>query len=134
MYVVYENPMPQVVDYPTTYENAPGFEFIARVPTVWDETRVLAAKVGDFIVVARRSGNDWYVGAMTDWTARELEIPLDFLKPGSYTAEVWSDGPETNENPNLLVKDRRTVPPPEKIKAKLSSGGGWVANIKLNAP
>jgi alpha-glucosidase len=130
MYVVYQNAMPQVVDYPTTYETAPGFDFIERVPVTWDETRVPVSQVGDYIVVARRNGNDWYVGAMTDWTARALDIPLNFLKPGSYTAEIWSDAPETAEDPNLLKKDRITVTPQDKIRARLATGGGWVAHIK----
>lgn len=134
MYVVYENPIPQVVDYPTTYENAPGFDFIEQVPVTWDETRVPVSKVGDYIVVARRSGNDWYVGAMTDWTPRELDIPLDFLKPGSYTVEIRSDAPETTENPNLFKKQRITVTPQDKIHAKLATGGGWAAHIKPSGP
>ncbi|MBI1984057.1 MAG: glycoside hydrolase family 97 catalytic domain-containing protein, partial [Acidobacteria bacterium] len=130
MYVVYENPMPMVCDYPTAYENQPGFDFIERVPTVWDETRVLSAQVGDYIVVARRNANDWYLGAMTDWTPRSLEIPLDFLGPGSYVAEIWSDAPETAGDPNVLVKDRRSVSAQDTIRAKLSSGGGWVLHVK----
>lgn len=130
MYVVYENPMPMVVDYPTAYEDQPGFDLIEQVPTVWDETKVLSAKVGDYIVLARRKGSDWYIGAMTDWTPRTLEVPLSFLPPGSYQAEIWSDAPETGRDPNLLVKDQRTVSTQDKIGAKLSSGGGWVMHIR----
>ena len=134
MYVVYENPMPMVVDYPTAYENQPGFELIEQVPTVWDETRVLSAKTGEYIVLARRKGDEWYIGAMTNWTPRELEIPLALLGPGSYVAETWSDAPETTENPNVLTKDRRTVSAQDRVRAKLESGGGWVMHIKPANP
>ena len=72
MYVVYENPMPMVCDAPTAYEGQPGFDFIRQVPTAWDETRVLSGKVGEYIVVARRKGHDWYLGAMTGSPAASL--------------------------------------------------------------
>lgn len=134
MYVVYENPMPMVVDYPTAYENQPGFDLIEQVPTVWDETKVLSSKVGDYLVMARRKGSDWYIGAMTDWTPRTLEVPLSFLPSGSYQAETWSDAPGTDKDPNLLVKDQRTVSAQDKIEAKLSSGGGWVMHIRAAKP
>ncbi len=134
MYVIFENPMPQVADFPTAYQNAPGFDWIERVPVTWDETRVLLASTSDHIVVARRSGNDWFIGAMTDWTARELEIPLNFLTPGAYSAEIWSDTAETVNNPNMLKRDRITITPTDKIRAKLASGGGWVAHIRLSVP
>ncbi|MBI1941322.1 MAG: glycoside hydrolase family 97 C-terminal domain-containing protein, partial [Acidobacteria bacterium] len=67
---------------------------------------------------------------MTDWTPRSLEIPLDFLGPGSYVAEIWSDAPETAGDPDVLVKDRRSVLAQDTIRAKLSSGGGWVLHVK----
>ena len=113
-----------------TLENQPGFDLIEQVPTTWDETRVLSAKVGDYIVLARRKGSDWYIGAMTDWTPRTLDVPLNFLPAGSYQAEIWSDTPETEKNPNILVKDQRTVAAQDRIQAKLAAGGGWVMHIK----
>src|SRR4051794_38152642 len=82
MYVVYDNPMPMVCDAPTAYEGQPGFDFIERVPTTWDETRILSGEVGHFIVVARRKASDWFVGAMTDWNPRLLKVPLNFLTQG----------------------------------------------------
>jgi alpha-glucosidase len=90
--------------------------------------------VGDYIVVARRNGKDWYVGAMTDWTPRSLEIPLDFLGPGPHFAEMWSDAPETADDPNFLAKEERNVSAQDKIQAKLASGGGWVMHVKPADP
>ncbi|MGV3613801.1 MAG: glycoside hydrolase family 97 protein [Fimbriimonas sp.] len=91
-YVVYEGALPMLSDSPVAYEGQPGFSFLLEVPTTWDETRVLAGEVGRFIVVARRKGDVWYLGAMTDGTARQLELPLSFLGKGRYTVESWTDG------------------------------------------
>ena len=126
MYVVYENPVPMVADYPEAYENQLGFEFIQQVPTVWGETRVLNAKVGDYITVARMHKNAWYVGSMTDWTERRLEIPLDFLPVGEFTATIYSDAEGTRDDPNALRKQQTTVTSTDTITAELAPGGGNV--------
>ena len=83
MYVVYESPLQMLADSPTNYRREPDcLAFLSKVPTVWDETRVLDAKVADYVLVARRSGKDWYVGAMTDATERTLTLDLSFLGQG----------------------------------------------------
>jgi len=129
MYVAFENPMPMVCDAPTAYEGQPGFDFIREVPTTWDETRVLDGKVGDYIIVARRNGAEWYVGAMTDWTARELELPLGFLAPGAYDVETWTDT-AGSDDPNRLTQQKRSLSPTDKLTLRLSSGGGEVIRIQ----
>jgi alpha-glucosidase len=123
MYVVFENPMPMVCDAPSAYGAQPGFDFIRRVPTSWNETRVLAASVGHYVAIARRTGSDWYLGSMTDWDRRELEIPLNFLSPGPYEAETWADAPESTD-PNALVSVKGTVHSGDKLVLRLASGGG----------
>jgi alpha-glucosidase len=128
MYVVFENPMPMVCDAPTAYEGQPGFDFIRQVPTTWDETRVLAGKVGEYIVVARRKSSDWYLGAMTDWTARSLDVPLSFLPRGKYQVQVWADAKDP-QDPNQLKLEKRTMDAQEKLVLDLASGGGqaiWI--------
>ncbi len=130
-YIVYENPVPMVADYPSAYGNQPGFEVIERVPTLWDETRVLDARVAEYIVLARRKGKEWYVGAMTNWTPREIDIPLTFLGPGEFLVETWSDAPETIDDPNFLVKESRKVTARDTLHAKLVTGGGWVMHVNL---
>ena len=92
-YVVYEDALPMVADSPVAYEGKPEFAFLAEVPTVWDETRVLQGEVGRFIVVARRKGGTWYLGAMTDGAPRTLTVPLSFLGKGRFAQESWTDGP-----------------------------------------
>src|SRR5690606_18294190 len=93
MYAVFESPLQMLCDSPTLYSNEPEVtRFISQFPSVWDETRVLAGEVGDYIVVARRSGKAWYLGAMTDWTARELELDFSFLGKGKYKIDILEDG------------------------------------------
>ncbi len=91
LYVCFDNPAPMVADYPAAYEGQPGFEFIQRVPTWWDETRVLIDNVGEILVVARRRGTTWFLGGITGARAQEITLPLNFLNSGRRTAIVWKD-------------------------------------------
>ena len=129
MYVVYENPVPSVCDYPEAYKNQLGFEFIKQVPTVWDDINVINAKVGEYITIARRKGDEWYIGSMTDWTGRKIKIPLDFLSEGNYSAEIYSDIEESNKNPNMLEKEEYLVTSKDIIITQLVSGGGNVIKV-----
>ena len=130
MYVVLENTLGMVCDYPAAYEGQPGFEFIREVPTTWDETKVIDAKAGEFIVIARRKNNDWYIGAITNHDTREIKFPLDFLVQGKISAEIYSDAPDVANEPNHLVKEIRSVSKSDSITLKLSSGGGAVIRFK----
>jgi alpha-glucosidase len=129
MYVVFENPLPMVSDAPTAYEGQPGFDFIRQVPSNWDETRVLSGQVGNYIVVARRQGSNWYVGAMTDWTPRTLDVPLSFLSPGQFQVETWADATDS-EDPNQLVYQTRTMAAADKLEVRLRGGGGQATRIR----
>jgi alpha-glucosidase len=129
MYVVYENPLPMVCDTPDSYRDQPGFDFIQRVPTTWDETRVLSGQVGEDIVVARRKGPDWYIGAMTDWTPRSLQISLSFLPPGEYQVETWADA-KGDPNPDHLVIQKQHLQAGALLNLELNSGGGEVICIE----
>jgi alpha-glucosidase len=124
MYVVYESPLVMVSDYPEAYANQPGFEFIEKVPTVWDDTRVLMGEPGRFIVVAREKGGTWYLGAMTNWDARDLEIPLGFLEAGDYDARVFADGPMADTEGTSLVVTTMPVLAGGKLVLHLAPGGG----------
>jgi alpha-glucosidase len=124
MYVVLENYLQMVCDYPAAYEGQPGFEFIKKIPTTWDETKVLNAKIGEYITIARKKDNDWYVGTINDHSARDLIISLNFLGDGNYTAEIYSDAQDVRIDPNHLKKETRAVTSKDVITAKLASGGG----------
>ncbi|MHA4810812.1 glycoside hydrolase family 97 protein [Flavitalea flava] len=130
MYVVLESYLGMVCDYPAAYEGQPGFEFLQKVPTVWDETKVLDAKVGEYILIARRKKKDWYVGAITDHHPRLLKIPLDFLEEGAYTATLYTDAPDAVREPNHLVKEVHVVKRIDVLTATLTGGGGMVLHIK----
>jgi alpha-glucosidase len=124
MYVVLENYLQMVCDYPAAYEGQAGFEFIKKIPTTWDETKVLHAKIGEYITIARKKDDDWYVGTINDHTARDLTISLNFLGDGKYIAEIYSDAEDVRIDPNHLTKETRAVTKKDVIMAKLASGGG----------
>jgi len=96
MFVVYESPLTMVCDDPAAYRGQAGLPFLQQVPTSWDETRVLDGQIAEHITIARRNGSDWYLGAMTDWTPRQIRIPLAFLGDGRYEADIYQDGPDAD--------------------------------------
>jgi alpha-glucosidase len=131
MYVVYESPLQMLADSPSNYLREPEcMEFLAKVPTVWDETKVLDAKVADYVLVARKNGDEWYVGAMTDWTARELTVDFSFLGPGRHTIDIYKDGINADRIGNDYKKETKKISARDKMKIKLAPGGGWAAIIK----
>src|SRR5204863_4658983 len=119
MYVVYESPLQMLADSPTNYLREPEtMEFLRTIPTVWDETRVLDGRIGDYVVVARRRGRDWFVGAMTDWTPRELEIDLaSFLpagadkpgKPTTWQITSFADGGDADRTATSYRRESGVV-------------------------
>jgi alpha-glucosidase len=130
MYAIYESPLQMLCDAPTNYLHEPEcLEFLAAVPSVWDETRVLDARMAEYVAVARRSGQEWYCGAMTDWTPRELMIDLSFLPAGKFKLEEWCDGMNADRRADDYKKTERTVTSTTKLTLKLAEGGGWAARI-----
>ena len=130
MYVVYESPLQMLCDNPSNYRREEEcMEFLSAVPAVWDETKVLDAKISDYIVVARRTGAEWYVGSMTDWDARDLEFDLSFLDHGEYKMTLYRDGVNADRNAIDFKKEVKTVDKSSKLKIHLAPGGGWVARI-----
>ena len=131
-YVVFYSPLNMLCDSPSNYmKEVECTEFIAAVPEVWDESRGLAGKVGEYIAMARRSGSDWYVGAMTDWSAREMTLDLSFLPEGSYQVELYRDGANADRAASDYRKEIVDLPSDRKINIKMAPGGGWVAKISL---
>lgn len=124
MYVVYESPLVMVSDYPEAYANQPGLEFIEKVPTVWDDTKVLNGEPAKYVTIARRGGDNWYLGAMTNWDARDLEIPLSFLGAGEYEALVFADGPIAETDGTSLITSKKRVTAGDKLPVHLAPGGG----------
>ena len=130
MYAVYEAPLQMLADAPTSYLREPEvMEFLGPVPTVWDETRVLDAKLADYVVVARRHGSDWWIGAMTDWTPRELELPLDFLPEGAFQLDAFQDGANADRWASDYERVRIPATSASRVKVHLAAGGGWAAHV-----
>lgn len=128
MYVVYDSPLQMLADSPLTYIKPDGtwedgLEFIKGVPVTWDETRILQGDIGEYIVSARRKGNDWYLGAMTNETGRSLRIPLSFLAKGNYKVQVWQDG----KTISTLDKSAANLSSNDSLTMTLAPSGGGVA-------
>jgi alpha-glucosidase len=131
MYVVYESQLQMLADSPTKYyKEKESAEFISQIPVTWDETHVLAAKVSDYILTARRKEDAWFVGALTDWDSRELIIDWSFLPAGNYTAEIMQDGVNAARNGNDYKKVILNITRDSKLNIKMAPGGGWAAVIK----
>ena len=131
MYVVLETYLNMVCDYPAAYEGQPGFDFVKKVPTVWDETKVLNAKVGEYITMARKKNNEWFIGSINNHQAREISISLDFLGVGEYVAEIYMDAEDAGNNPNHLSKQSRAVKSTDILSLQLAAGGGAALHIKI---
>ncbi|MDR3718853.1 MAG: glycoside hydrolase family 97 protein [Bryobacteraceae bacterium] len=130
LFVVFESPFMMVSDYPGAYEGTKELPFLSAVPASWDETRVLNAKVGDSITIARRHGQEWYVGSIAGSHGAALDIPLEFLGSGDYKAETYSDAPDAGVHPTNTVVEQKNVNRATTLKAVLASGGGQAIRIR----
>ena len=125
-YIVFDAPFAMLCDAPTAYRQEPECtDFIASVPTVWDETKVLAGQVGQYIVTARRKGSVWYIGAMTNWSRRSINLDLSAtLGINSGTITMFVDGPNAHRKGADYQKKTMTIPADGKITIELAPGGG----------
>jgi alpha-glucosidase len=130
LYVVYENPMPMVADAPSAYEGQTGFDFLAEVPTTWDETRFLAGEPGEYVVLARRQGDRWYLAGITNWTAREIEVPLPMLDTAGGDATIYVDGSMDPSEPNAISRRHERVTAGSPLRISMAPGGGFVAVLQ----
>jgi len=129
MYVVFESPLQMCVDFPGAYRDQAGFEFLKSVPTTWDTTVVIDAKVGDYIAVARQKDDVWHIGCMTDWTAREIPVPLDFLGEGIYEAEIFSEAANVQFKPMEIRIRKIRVRSDDILYSAMGPGGGYAARL-----
>lgn len=134
LYVVIYSPLQMAADLPENYEGQPGFQFIRDVPVNWQDTEVLEARIGDYVVVARqdRTSDEWYLGAVTDEQSRTFEIPLDFLAAGDWVAEIYADGAGAHwlSNPFPLEITERAVSPDDTLVLELAPGGGQAIRFR----
>jgi alpha-glucosidase len=131
MYVVYDAPLVMLSDMPSAYEKEPAaLELLAAVPTTWDETLGVDGRIGESVVVARRKGEEWWLGAMTDWSARAIDVPLDFLAGGSWEATLWTDGVNADKVGTDYRRSTQTLPAGGRLALQLAPGGGAVARLR----
>jgi alpha-glucosidase len=139
LYVVLYSPLQMAADLPENYEHQPAFQFIKDVAVDWDTTRVIDARIGDYVVVARRQRGSptWFLGAITDEEARTFDLPLSFLPSGrQYVAEIYADGPRANWliNPLPVTIRRQSVTSTTRLRLALAPGGGQAIRFRAAAP
>jgi alpha-glucosidase len=125
-YVVLQNHLPMMTDYPSAYRRHPLTRVMSAVPATWDDTRALAAQVGEEVVIARRSGRDWWIGAMTDRHAREVRLSLSFLPAGVYQAEIYRDDPAAGQG---FKRETREVMSSDELNLRLARFGGALVRL-----
>ena len=130
LFVVFESELQMVADSPAAYDGQKEIEFLKAVPASWDETRVLNGVPAKYITIARRRGNEWFMGSITDWDARELDVPLSFLASGAYDAEIYSDGPKAATQPTDSVAEKRRVNAQTILKLRLAPAGGSAIRLR----
>lgn len=131
MYVAYYAPLQMLCDAPTAYRRYPDIlEFLSEVPVTWDETVPLAGEMGKYLAIARRKGNDWYIGALNDWTERTIELDLSFLGKGNYEATLFLDGVNANRQAEDYQVKKVTVKQDAKLKIVLKKGGGAAMRLE----
>ena len=134
LFVCLESPIINASDHPSHYKGQPGLDFLKVVPTVWDETRALDAAVGEHVVIVRRHGNRWFLGALTDRSARDIPVKLDFLGQGSWTLKLWKDAPDSDTEGEHLVTEQRAVTAADELTLHLARAGGAVASFEAVSP
>lgn len=128
LYIVFESPLQMLADSPSNYIKEPETtDFIVKIPVVWDDIKVLDAKIGEYLLLARRSGKEWFIGALTSWKSRDMNIDLSFLPAGSYKLEIFQDGVNADRYASDYKHIIITVNAGDKMKIHLAPGGGYAA-------
>ncbi|SER97146.1 glycoside hydrolase family 97 protein [Pedobacter rhizosphaerae] len=129
-YVVFESPLNMLCDSPDNYaKEQECTDFISAIPTVWDNTIVLNGEIGQYITTVRKKGSTWYLGALTNWEARKLDLDLSFLGSGDYVAEIFQDGINANRIATDYKKERVAIPADRKLSINMAQGGGFAMKI-----
>ena len=129
-YIVFDAPLAMISDRPSNYEKEQeSIHFMAQIPTVWEQTVPLENSVSEYVSVARKKGNDWYIGGMSNWNERELTLDLSFLGEGNYKAELFTDGVNANRIASDYRKEIIDIPANRKLTIQMAQGGGFAARI-----
>ena len=128
-FIIYDSPFMVACDHPDQYRGQTGIEFLREVKSTWDDTRVVNGEIGEYITMARRSGQEWFVASMTDSNPREIEVLLDFLGPENYKLVSFSDAEDANIHAENAVRQEKTIKKGDVIKIKMTPGGGYAAYL-----
>lgn len=131
-FVIYESPLTVVCDHPDNILNQPGSDFLKIVPTTWDDIKFVGGYPGDYVAIAKRTGDKWFLGVMNNSTGKTVELNLSFLPAGTYEAETWSDTKNSDKEPKQLKKSTISIKSPGTYKVTMAKDGGFVAVIKKN--
>ena len=129
-FVIYESPLTVVCDHPDNILNQPGADFLKIVPTIWDDIKFIGGYPGDYVAIAKRSGDQWFVGVMNNSVAKSVNIKLNFLPAGNYEAEVWADTKNSDKEPKELKRSVIKIKQGSPLKVTMTKNGGFVAVIK----
>jgi alpha-glucosidase len=129
LFVIYNSPVTVGCDLPDHYYNQPGVDFLKLVPTTWDETHVMNASIGEYLLETRRKNNDWFIGGMTDEQSRRFDLPLDFLSEGKYKLTIWQDADDSGKNAEHVSIETKVVTRHNHVKIKMARNGGYVAQL-----
>jgi alpha-glucosidase len=131
MYVIFDHWLGYLCDAPTEYNKFPDIlDFLSTVPTIWDQTVPLDAKLGEYILMAKQSGSNWYIGGMSNWESRDIEVDFSFLPPGiTYRATILKDAPTSSTQPTQYVSETDVITKDSKLTFKMEKGGGFVIRL-----
>jgi alpha-glucosidase len=130
LFVILNSPMTMLPDSPSDYyREQECTDFLANIPVEWDETKLMKGKIGHYTILGRRAGEEWFLGAITDWTARKLTLNTDFLDPGNYQVEIISDGINAGTRAEDYKRSTITIQQGDIMEVNMVPGGGWVARL-----
>ena len=129
MFVVYDSPVTTVCDHPENYDNQAGIDFLKNVPTVYDDMKVINGEIGEYIIMAKKKNENWFLAGMTNSVKREITVKLDFLDKGKYAAAIYKDAPDSNIHAEKLIKEEKEISSGDNITFKMAPGGGFVVHL-----
>jgi alpha-glucosidase len=129
-FVIFESPLTVVCDHPDNILNQPGSDFLKIVPTTWDDIKFVGGYPGDYVAIAKRTGDKWFLGVMNNSIGKTVELNLSFLPAGNYKAEIWTDTKNSDKEPKDIKKSTTSIKSPGTIKVRMANDGGFVAVIK----
>jgi alpha-glucosidase len=129
-FIIYESPLTVVCDHPDNILNQPGSDFLKIVPTTWDDIKFISGYPEDYVAIAKRSGDKWFIGVMNNSISKKVELKLDFLPPGNYEAETWADTKKSDKDPKDIKIEKQRIESGSILKVTMAKDGGFVAVIK----